>query len=122
MAQNWLLPFGRRILLLNVDVRQLRDFSADFFFVWTLKFPHTLRAANTFIKKGTPITFFPSTGFLRNAHMRNPTGLSRPPYGLSRPLSPYNGGHDFFQTLKWPKIPEDSSDFDDFLSELIVMT
>ena len=34
MAQNWLLPFGRRILLLNVDVRQLRDFSADFFFVF----------------------------------------------------------------------------------------
>ena len=34
MSQNWLLPFGRRILLLNVDVRQLRDFSADFFFVF----------------------------------------------------------------------------------------
>ena len=30
--------------------------------------------------------------------------------------------HDFFQTLKWPKIPEDSSDFDDFWKELIVIT
>ena len=27
-----------------------------------------------------------------------------------------------FQTLKWPKIPEDSSDFDDSWTELIVMT
>ena len=26
------------------------------------------------------------------------------------------------KTLKWPKIPEDSSDFDDFWLELIVMT
>ena len=26
------------------------------------------------------------------------------------------------QTLKWSKVPEDSSDFDDFWTELIVMT
>ena len=32
------------------------------------------------------------------------------------------GWKKIFQTLKWPKIPEDSSDFDDFWSELIVMT
>ena len=36
-----------------------------------VKFPYTNRAANTFIKKGPPITFFPSSGFLRNAHMLN---------------------------------------------------
>ena len=28
----------------------------------------------------------------------------------------------FFQSLKWPKISEDSSDFGDFWTELIVMT
>ena len=39
----------------------------------------------------------------------------------------YIGGNFFYhkingQTLKWLKVPEDSSDFDEFCSELIVMT
>ena len=30
--------------------------------------------------------------------------------------------HDFLQTFRWPEVPKDSSDFDDFWTELIVMT
>ena len=55
-------------------------------------------------------------------HMALCTMWQRPICFTMWPYAPHQGLHIEAQTLKWSKVPEDSSDFDDSWTELIVTT